>query len=33
MLWRIDKAEMQKRHIVFQGEDRDTYVESLLADR
>ncbi len=33
MLWRMDKAEMQKRHIVFQGEDRATYVQSLLQER
>ena len=30
MLWRMEKAEMQMRHIVFQGEDRETYLRSLL---
>jgi len=30
MLWRMDKSEMQKRHVLFQEEDRDTYVRNLL---
>lgn len=28
--WSIDKAEMSRRHILFQGEDRDTYIGTLL---
>ena len=31
MFWGMNKAEMQKRHILFQEEDRDTYVRSMLA--
>jgi hypothetical protein len=30
MLWRMDKGEMQKRHVLFQEEDRDSYVRSML---
>jgi len=30
MLWRTEKAEMQKRHILFQEEDKETYIASLL---
>ncbi len=30
MLWRMDKADMQKRHILFQEEDKETYVRSML---
>lgn len=30
MLWRMEKSEMQKRHILFQEEDRDSYVRSML---
>ncbi len=30
MLWRMDKSEMQKRHVLFQEEDRDSYVRSML---
>lgn len=30
MLWQMDKKEMQKRHIVFQDEDKDTYVRTIL---
>ena len=30
MLWNMEKAEMQKRHILFQEEDKDTYVRSML---
>ena len=30
MLWNMEKAEMQKRHILFQEEDRDSYVRSML---
>jgi hypothetical protein len=30
MLWSMEKAEMQKRHILFQEEDKDTYVRSML---
>lgn len=28
--WGIEKDEMVRRHIVFQDEDRDTYIESVL---
>jgi len=27
---RISKAELEKCHVLFQKEDRDTYVERLL---
>lgn len=30
MLWRMKKAEMQKRHILFQNEDRDSYIGAML---
>ncbi len=30
MLWRMEKADMQKRHILFQEEDKETYVRSML---
>jgi hypothetical protein len=30
MLWRMEKSEMQKRHILFQEEDRDSYIKSML---
>jgi hypothetical protein len=29
-LWGINKAEMEARHIVFQQEDTDTYVQTLI---
>ena len=29
--WTIEKDEMIARHILFQDEDRDTYVETLIA--
>jgi catechol 2,3-dioxygenase-like lactoylglutathione lyase family enzyme len=28
--WGIEKAEMTKRHVVFQDEDADTYIEAVL---
>jgi hypothetical protein len=28
--WGIEKAEMAKRHIVFQDEDKDTYIGAIL---
>jgi len=28
--WHIDKEEMQKRHILFQNEDKDTYIRSII---
>ena len=31
MLWNMDKADMQQRHILFQEEDKDTYVHAMLA--
>lgn len=30
MLWDMEKVEMQKRHIVFQEEDKASYVRSML---
>ena len=30
MLWRMEKSDMQKRHILFQEEDRESYVRSML---
>jgi hypothetical protein len=30
MLWRTDKSEMRKRHVLFQEEDKDSYVRSML---
>ena len=29
--WAVDKADMVARHILFQDEDKDTYLESLLS--
>ncbi|MBW7657618.1 hypothetical protein K1I42_09995 [Hydrogenophilus thermoluteolus] len=29
-LWGITKGEMQKKHILFQEEDRETYIRVLL---
>ena len=28
--WNMDKSEMQKRNVLFQEEDRDSYVENML---
>ena len=30
MLWRMEKSEMQKRHVLFQEEDKDSYVGTML---
>lgn len=30
LLWNMEKAEMASRHIVFQEEDKDSYVKSIL---
>jgi len=30
MLWRLEKPEMQQRNILFQEEDRDVYVRTML---
>jgi hypothetical protein len=30
MLWRMDKSAMAARHILFQEEDNDTYVRTML---
>jgi hypothetical protein len=30
MLWSMEKSDMQKRHILFQEEDRDAYIGSML---
>ena len=29
--WAVNKAAMEARHILFQDEDKDTYVEALLS--
>jgi hypothetical protein len=29
--WAIEKSDMDARHILFQDEDKDTYVEMLLS--
>ena len=29
-LWNMEKSEMQKRNVLFQEEDRDSYVEDML---
>ncbi len=31
MLWGMDKAEMESRNILFQEEDKDTYIGSMLS--
>ena len=28
--WGMEKAEMAKRHIVFQDEDKDSYIGAIL---
>ena len=30
MLWGMEKSEMQERHVLFQEEDKDSYVKSML---
>jgi hypothetical protein len=30
LLWGMDKTAMNARHIVFQEEDRDTYIQWIL---
>jgi len=30
MLWGMDKPAMKARHILFQEEDKDTYVKTML---
>jgi len=30
MLWNMKKAEMQQRHVLFQEEDKDSYLRSML---
>jgi hypothetical protein len=30
MLWRMDKVAMKARHILFQEEDKDSYVRTML---
>jgi hypothetical protein len=30
--WGLEKAEMVKRHILFQEEDKDTYIRTLLEE-
>ena len=29
-LWRMEKSEMQKRHVLFQEEAKDSYVGTIL---
>ncbi|MDE2703978.1 MAG: DEAD/DEAH box helicase family protein [Gemmatimonadota bacterium] len=29
-LWDVDKQQMEERHVLFQKEDKDTYVQSML---
>lgn len=30
LMWDMDKSEMNKRHVLFQEEDRDSYVKNML---
>ena len=30
-LWNVDKQEMEARHILFQKENQDTYIQSMIA--
>ena len=30
MLWGLDKAAMQQRHILFQEEDKESYIRMML---
>ena len=30
LMWNMEKSEMQKRHVLFQKEDRDSYVGTIL---
>lgn len=32
MLWGMDKEAMNERHILFQEEDQDTYIQTMLRD-
>lgn len=32
MLWGMDKKAMNERHILFQEEDQDTYVQTMLRE-
>ena len=31
-LWGIDKKEMVGQHILFQGEDSDTYIQTMFSE-
>jgi hypothetical protein len=31
-LWNTQKAAMQGRHVLFQEEDKDTYVRTMLEE-
>jgi hypothetical protein len=31
LLWAFDKNDMKGRHILFQDEDKDNYIEELLS--
>lgn len=28
--WSMEKSEMQRRHVLFQKEDKDTYIGAML---
>ena len=30
LMWNMEKSEMQKRHVLFQEEDKDSYVGKML---
>mgnify|MGYP001171486780 CR=1 FL=1 len=30
MLWNMEKEEMQKRHVLFQEEDKDSYIKTMI---
>ena len=30
LLWGVDKEQMENWHVLFQREDRDSYIETLL---
>lgn len=29
--WNMEKREMQERHVLFQEEDKDGYIETMLS--
>jgi len=30
MLWNMEKGEMQKRHVLFQEEDQESYIKRMI---